>query len=72
MLQIVVLVSLESSQGGGLHQLGFMAFGVVLQKFFNNEAENFRRIGMCSWKDLDEKDLMEFIWQDLDAECWRY
>jgi hypothetical protein len=28
-------------------------------------AENFRGIGMClycSWKDLDEQDLMEFIW----------
>jgi hypothetical protein len=30
MLQIVLLVSLESSQGGGLHQLGFMAFGLVV------------------------------------------
>jgi hypothetical protein len=29
------------------------------------------RIGMClwcSWKDLDEQDWMEFIWQELD---WR-
>jgi len=26
-------------------------------------AENFGGIGMClSWKDLDEQDLMEFIW----------
>jgi hypothetical protein len=25
----------------------------------------------CSWKDLDEQDLMEFIWQDLDLECGR-
>jgi len=28
-------------------------------------AENFRGIGMClwcCWKDLDEQDLMEFIW----------
>jgi hypothetical protein len=28
-------------------------------------AENFEGIGMClwcCWKDLDEQDLMEFIW----------
>jgi hypothetical protein len=30
MLQIVFLVSLESSQGGGVHRLGFMAFGLVV------------------------------------------
>jgi hypothetical protein len=30
MLQIVLLVSLESSEGGGVHWLGFMAFGLVL------------------------------------------
>jgi hypothetical protein len=24
------------------------------------------------WEDLDEHDLMEFIWQDLDSECERY
>jgi hypothetical protein len=23
----------------------------------------------CCWKDLDEQDLMEFIWKDLDSEC---
>jgi hypothetical protein len=23
-------------------------------------------------KDLDELDLIEFIWQDLDSECGRY
>jgi len=23
----------------------------------------------CSWKDLDEQDLKEFIWSDLDSEC---
>jgi hypothetical protein len=28
MLQIEFLVSLESSRGGGLHGLGFMAFGL--------------------------------------------
>jgi hypothetical protein len=33
MLQIMFLVSLESSQGGGVHQLGFMAFGLAVQKF---------------------------------------
>jgi hypothetical protein len=29
MLHIVFLVSLESSQGGGVHLLGFMTFGLV-------------------------------------------
>jgi hypothetical protein len=37
MLQIVFLVSLESSQGGGVHGLGFMAFGLAKQKFLNIE-----------------------------------
>jgi hypothetical protein len=37
MLQITVLVSLESSCGGGVHWLGFMAFGLVVQKFLNIE-----------------------------------
>jgi hypothetical protein len=32
MLQIVVLVSLESSGGGGVHQLGSMAFGKLLRR----------------------------------------
>jgi hypothetical protein len=30
-----------------------------------NQAENLEGIGMClwcSWKDLDEQDLMGFIW----------
>jgi hypothetical protein len=38
-------------------------------------AEIFGGIGMCLWcfwKDLDEQDLMEFIWYDLDSECGRY
>ncbi len=26
----------------------------------------------CSWKDLDEQDLMEFIWYDLDSKCGKY
>jgi hypothetical protein len=30
MLQIMFLVSLESSRGGGVHHLGFMAFGLVV------------------------------------------
>ncbi len=25
----------------------------------------------CSWKDLDEQDLTEFIWYNLDSECGR-
>jgi hypothetical protein len=37
MLQIMFLVSLESSQRGGVHQLGFMAFGLAMQKFLNIE-----------------------------------
>jgi hypothetical protein len=56
--------------------LVFMAFGLAMQKFLNvewflnwklnyNIAETSGGIGMClwcSWKDLDEQDLMEFIW----------
>jgi hypothetical protein len=37
MLEITILVSLESSRGRGVHQLGFMAFGLVVQKFSNIE-----------------------------------
>jgi hypothetical protein len=39
MLQIVFLVSLESSQQGGVHGLGSMMFGLglVVQKFLNLE-----------------------------------
>jgi len=44
MLQIVFLMSLESSGGGGgggggggVHRLGFMVFGLVEQKFLNIE-----------------------------------
>jgi hypothetical protein len=37
MLQMAFLVSLESSRGGGMHQLGSMAFGLVVQKFLNIE-----------------------------------
>jgi hypothetical protein len=31
------LVSLESSQQGGVHGLGSMTFGLAAQKFFNIE-----------------------------------
>jgi hypothetical protein len=37
MLQIMFLVSLESSQQGGVHALGSMMFGLVVQKFLNIE-----------------------------------
>jgi hypothetical protein len=38
MLQIVFFVSLESSpRWGGVYQLGFMVFGLALQKFLNIE-----------------------------------
>jgi hypothetical protein len=37
MLQIVFMVSLKSPKGGGVHGLGFMAFGLVVQKFLNIE-----------------------------------
>jgi hypothetical protein len=30
MLQIVFLVSLESSRGGGVNRIGFMAFGLAV------------------------------------------
>jgi hypothetical protein len=37
MLQIAFLVSLESSRGGGgVHRLGFMAFGLVVYKLTEN------------------------------------
>ncbi len=37
MLQIVFLVSLESSRRGGVHGLGSMPSGLVVQKFLNIE-----------------------------------
>jgi hypothetical protein len=37
MLQIMLLVFLESSQQGWLHGLGSMMFGFVVQKFLNVE-----------------------------------
>jgi hypothetical protein len=45
MLQIMFLVSLESSRQGGVHGLGSMTFGLVVQKFLNIEI--FKGIGMC-------------------------
>jgi hypothetical protein len=37
MFQITLLISLESSRQGGVHGLGSMGFGLVLQKFLNIE-----------------------------------
>jgi hypothetical protein len=37
MLQITFLVSLESSREGGVHQFGFMVFGLAVEKFLNIE-----------------------------------
>jgi hypothetical protein len=37
MLQIIFLVSLESSQQRGVHGLGSMTFGLAVQKFLNIE-----------------------------------
>jgi hypothetical protein len=37
MLQIMFLMSLESSPGGGVHGLGSMTFGLAVQKFLNIE-----------------------------------
>jgi hypothetical protein len=37
MLRIMFLVSLESSQQGGVHGLGSMTLGLVVQKFLNIE-----------------------------------
>jgi hypothetical protein len=37
MLQIVFLAALESSQQGGVHGFGSMAFGLAVQKFLNIE-----------------------------------
>jgi hypothetical protein len=63
---------LESSRRGGgeVHGLGPMTFELSVQKFLNIKliffTEKFGEIGMCllgcCWKDLDEQDLMEFIW----------
>jgi hypothetical protein len=37
MFHIAFFMSLESSRGGGVHQLGFMAFELVVLKFLNIE-----------------------------------
>jgi len=51
MLQIVFLVSLESSQGGGVHWLDSMTLGLVMQKFLNIKCLFSLKIKLnCSWK----------------------
>jgi hypothetical protein len=51
MLQIAFLVSLESSQRGGVHRLGCMAFGLALQKSLNIEWFSSLKIKLNrSWK----------------------
>jgi hypothetical protein len=37
MLQIAFLISLEGSREEGVHWLGFMAFGLAMEKFLNIE-----------------------------------
>ncbi len=82
MLQIAFLVSLESSWRVGVNWLGFIAFGLAVQKFLNIEwflhwrlnkilAENFQGIGMClwcCWKDLQ----WNLLGNILDSECESY
>jgi hypothetical protein len=41
MLQIVFLVSFESSRQEGVHGLGSMMFGLAVQKFVNIEIDFF-------------------------------
>jgi hypothetical protein len=86
MLQIVFLVSMESSQRGGVHVLGSMMFGPAVQKLLNIEWFLHWKIKLnCSWNFWRKwnvplvllerswwEDLMEFIWWDLDSECGRY
>jgi hypothetical protein len=51
MLQIVFLVSLESSWQGGVHGLGPMTFGLVAQKFLNIEWFSSLKMKLNhSWK----------------------
>jgi hypothetical protein len=38
LLHIAFFISLESSQGGGVHQLGSMTFGLAVKKFLNIES----------------------------------
>jgi len=55
MLQIMFLVSLESSRRGGMHGLGSIMFRLAVQKFL--VVENFGGNETCLWwfwKDLDE------------------
>jgi hypothetical protein len=53
----------------GCMVFGSMTFELSVQKFLNIKLISwlkiFGEIGMClgcCWKDLDEQDLMEFIW----------
>ncbi len=48
MLQITFLISLESSCQGGVHGLGSMVFGLVVQKFLNIEWFLHCKLN-CSW-----------------------
>jgi hypothetical protein len=48
MLQIVFLVALESSQQRGVHGLGSMTFGLVVQKFLNVEFVSLKIKLNCS------------------------
>jgi hypothetical protein len=51
MLQIVFLVSLESSGQGWMHGLGSMTFGLEVQKFLNYWMTSSLKIKLnCSWK----------------------
>jgi hypothetical protein len=53
LLQIVFLVSLESSWRGGVHALGSMMFGLAVQKFLNIEWFSSLKIKLnCSWEFL--------------------
>jgi hypothetical protein len=49
MLQIMFLVSLKSSGGGGVHQLGFMAFGLAVQKVLEYRLISSLKIELHCW-----------------------
>jgi hypothetical protein len=73
MLQIVVLVSfgkLSRRRREGCMVLVPMTFELSVQKFLSIKLISSPKISEklelcllgCCWKDLDEQDLMEFIW----------
>ncbi len=74
MLQIVFLVSLESSWWGGVHQLGSMTFGLAVQKFLKmisslkiklNRSWKFRRnwnVPLVLLERSWSAGFIEFIW----------